>query len=120
LWGSITVIAALIPNVGTAVIMAPAIAYLAITGDNVAAIGLAIWAATAVGLVDNLLGPALIGKGASVHPLLILLSVLGGLSVFGTFGFIFGPLAMSLFLALLQIYTELLHNPSRRPAISSR
>lgn len=106
LWGTTAAIAALVPGLGTALITAPAVVFLLLNGDTGSAIGLAAWGSAAVGMVDNLLGPRLMGAGMRMHPLLMLLSVLGGLSFFGPIGFLVGPLSVSLFLALLDIYTE--------------
>lgn len=106
LWGTITAIAALIPGVGTALVFVPAIAFLFFTGATVQAFGLLAWGVLAVGLIDNFLGPKLIGQGMHVHPLLILLSVLGGIIFFGPVGVFFGPLSLSLFFAFLSIYVE--------------
>ena len=106
LWGAFAAIAALIPFVGTTIVVLPAVAYLFITGNSLAATGLIIWGATAVGLVDNILTPKLIARGTRLHPLLILFSVLGGLSLFGPSGFLIGPLLLSLFFALLDIYRK--------------
>ncbi|MEK7479231.1 MAG: AI-2E family transporter, partial [Patescibacteria group bacterium] len=58
----------------------------------------------AVGLIDNFLRPYLIGRDAKLHPFLVLLSVLGGIHVFGPVGFLVGPLFLSFLLALLEIY----------------
>lgn len=106
LWGSVAAIAALVPGLGTALITGPAILYLALSGESVAALGLLAWGAGAVGMVDNILGPRLMGAVTRIHPLLMLLSVLGGLSFFGPIGFLVGPLTVSLFLALLDIYAQ--------------
>ncbi len=106
LWGAVGAIAALIPFIGTTVIMLPAIAYLFLTGSVASGLGLLIWGATAVGLIDNLLTPKLIERGIRIHPLLILFSVLGGLSLFGPVGFLLGPLILSLLFALLDIYRK--------------
>ncbi|MEK7520216.1 MAG: AI-2E family transporter [Patescibacteria group bacterium] len=106
LWGAVAAVAALIPFLGTAIILLPGIAYLFITGSSMAGLGLVIWGATAVGLVDNLLTPKLMERGIKVHPLLILLSVLGGLSLFGPAGFLIGPLVLSLLAALFAIYKK--------------
>ncbi|MDO8594483.1 MAG: AI-2E family transporter [bacterium] len=108
LWGAVTSIAALIPAVGVAVVFIPAVIYLFVTGGVGAAIGLLIFG-VAIGLVDNLLGPVLFEKGLEMHPLLILLSVLGGLAFFGPVGFLAGPVMVSLLLALLDIYPLLFH-----------
>lgn len=105
LWGSVTAIAALIPGIGTGLVLIPAILYLFFSGETISAIGMLIWGMTAVGLVDNFLGPKLIGRGVQLHPFLILLSLLGGISIFGPVGFLLGPLVFSLFFALLEIYS---------------
>lgn len=106
LWGAVAAIAALIPGIGTTLVLAPAIAFLFLTASLPQAFGLLAWGVLAVGFVDNLLGPKLIGRGMRLHPLLVLLSVLGGIMFFGPVGIFFGPLSLSLFLALLSIYAD--------------
>ncbi len=110
LWGSTAAIAALIPGVGTSLVIIPAIFYLLLTGNTVAGIGLLAWGLTAVGLIDNFLGPRLLGRGMHLHPLVVFLAVLGGLAFFGPLGFLLGPLAISLCLALIDIYLSLKTN----------
>ncbi len=107
LWGSLTVIAALIPSVGTALILTPAILFLFFSGNVLPAVGLLAWGVLAVGLVDNFLGPRLIEKGVHLHPFIILLSVLGGISLFGPIGFLLGPLVISLLSSLLDVYSTI-------------
>lgn len=104
LWGSVTVVTALIPGIGTALTVAPAVAYLFLQGSAGAAAGLFVYGVAVVGLVDNILGPKLIGRGVSLHPFVILLSVLGGIALFGPTGFVLGPLAISLLYTLLNAY----------------
>jgi predicted PurR-regulated permease PerM len=107
LWGGITAIAALVPSVGTSLIVAPAIAYLYFTGAASAALGLLVWGVLAIGLVDNILGPKFVERGMRIHPLLILLSILGGISLFGPMGFLLGPIVLALLFALLEIYGDI-------------
>jgi len=104
LWGSFAVVAALIPGVGTSLILVPGIIYLFFTSTHLHAIGMFVWALMGVGLVDNFLGPMLVNRGIQIHPFLILLSVMGGLAYFGPIGFIAGPLIVALLVALLEIY----------------
>lgn len=104
LWGLFTVLMALVPTVGTSLALGPAVLYLVITGSIPQAIGLAIWGAVAVGLVDNFLGPKLIGNNLKVHPLLVLLSVLGGVAYFGFLGFLIGPILIAIFVAMVDMY----------------
>ena len=104
LWGSFAVISALIPGIGTSLVIVPGVIYLFFTSTNIYAFGLLAWGILGVGLIDNFLGPMLINRGGQVHPFLILLSVMGGLAFFGPIGFIAGPLIVALLFALLEIY----------------
>lgn len=104
LWGAVAGIGALIPNVGTAIVLAPAVVYLFATGAVIESVGLTLWGFLVIGLIDNVLLPRLIGGGAQIHPLLLLFGVLGGLAFFGPSGLIFGPLAIALLYVLVDIY----------------
>jgi predicted PurR-regulated permease PerM len=104
LWGSLAVVSALIPGIGTSLVIVPGVLFLFFTSTKIFAIGLLIWGLVAVGTVDNFIGPMLVNRGVNVHPFLILLSVIGGLSYFGPIGFIAGPLVVALLFALLEIY----------------
>jgi predicted PurR-regulated permease PerM len=106
LFGSIASVGALMPGVGTTIVTAPAILYLFISGDTVNAIGLAVWSVLIVGFVDNLIGPYLMSRGNNMHPFIILIAVLGGLSLFGPIGFVVGPVVVTLFLVLLELYNQ--------------
>ncbi len=108
LWGAVTVIAAFIPTVGVTVVMVPAVAYLYFNGHISAAIGLGIWAIIAVSLIDNMLAPILINRGLKIHPFIVLLSVIGGLSAFGMIGFVLGPLILALLVALFEARSVLI------------
>ena len=68
--------------------------------------GLLAWGVIIVGSIDNLLRPKLLERGINIHPFFILISVLGGIEVFGAIGFLLGPLILSLMFALLDIYRE--------------
>lgn len=107
LFGSFAALSALIPAVGTSLVVVPAIFYLFFIGSTQNAIGLIIWGACAVGLIDNFLGPMLMKRGLRVHTFPVLLAVLGGLRFFGAFGFLLGPLVLALCIAMLEIYRSL-------------
>lgn len=104
LWGVSTAVAALIPGVGTTLIIVPSIIYLVVVGNTVGALCLSLWGFLLVGLIDNFLAPRLMGKGAQLHPLIILLSVLGGVGLFGPAGIFLGPLVVSFMLAIYTTY----------------
>ena len=108
LWGGAALLASLIPNFGTSLVIVPGVLYLFLTGETGSAVGLTIWGVVAVGLVDNFLGPILIHRGMKIHPFLILLSVFGALTLFGPVGLLIGPLVLSLLFALLDIHSEII------------
>lgn len=106
LWGGIAALMALIPGIGTTIVVGGGALYLFFEGTTIGFIGLIIWGVVIVGMIDEVLRPYLIGRGASIHPMLVLLSVLGGLAMFGVAGFIIGPLIMSVFMVLFTMYPE--------------
>jgi predicted PurR-regulated permease PerM len=105
-WGAVAVICALIPMIGTSLVLIPGILYLFSVGATGAGIGLLAWGILVVGTVDNFMRPKLLEKGIHIHPFFILMSVLGGLEFFGAVGFLLGPLLLSLMFALLDIYKK--------------
>lgn len=104
IWGGLVIIAAQVPILGVGLIMIPAVLYLFLSGETESAIGLAVWSATAVGLIDNLVQPLLIGGKTRMHALLILIAILGGLQFFGPIGLILGPTVLASLLVLLELY----------------
>jgi len=104
LWGAMVAVASQIPMIGAALILGPAVAYLFIIGSIGPAIGLLIWSILVVGLVDNFLAPKLVGSKTKMHELLILVSILGGLQVFGPIGFIVGPTILAAVMVVVELY----------------
>ena len=104
LWGVIAAIASLIPTFGTSIVSIPAIIFLFITGDSGSAIGLIAWSTMLVGTIDNFLSPLIVGTKTNIPPLLILFSILGGISLLGPVGILVGPLTVSLLYTLISIY----------------
>lgn len=109
LWGTVAAFGGLLPGIGTTVIMVPAILFLYFTSSTIAALGLLIWAVLAIIIVDNIISPMLMGRGNALHPLLVLLSVLGGISLFGMIGIIVGPVVVSVFLVLLELQKKIIY-----------
>lgn len=113
LWGFVMAIFALIPYFGTAIIWLPAAVNLLLIGvlkaDNSFMIRgalLILYGVFIISLLDNFLKPKLIGARAEVHPLLVLLGVLGGINLFGIMGILLGPILLSLLIVLINIYEE--------------
>jgi predicted PurR-regulated permease PerM len=104
IWGTLTIVAAMVPLVGTGLVMIPAILYLFFTGSTGAAIGLLIWSVAFVSTADNYIGPYLISGTTHMHSFLVLLVVLGGITTFGPMGIIAGPTILAALLALIELY----------------
>jgi predicted PurR-regulated permease PerM len=104
LLGTIAALGALVPTLGTIIVFLPVVAILVLQERYFGAVGLTLWGLLAVGFIDNLLNPFLIGRGTSLHPFFVLFSVLGGIALFGIAGFVLGPLIVSLLFALLDVY----------------
>jgi predicted PurR-regulated permease PerM len=104
LWGVAMSLAGLLPMVGTAFIWGPAAILLLIQGSWVKALVLAGWGTFVIGLIDNVLRPLLVGRELGMHTLGIVLSVFGGLIVFGPAGIVLGPVVLALMVSLLEVW----------------
>lgn len=113
LWGFVMMLFALIPYFGTAIIWLPAALNLIFLGylqnENSLIIRGAmviLYGVFVISSIDNILKLKVIGVKADVHPILVLLGVLGGLSLFGFVGLILGPVMLALLMTFVEIYEE--------------
>ncbi|MCA9126220.1 MAG: AI-2E family transporter [Planctomycetales bacterium] len=107
----LTTVFAMVPFVGPAAIWVPVCLYLGLyEGRVLAACLLACWGVAVVGTVDNLVKAAVLHGQSQLHPLLALLSVLGGVQTLGPVGIVVGPMVVALLQTLLSILQrELMH-----------
>ena len=110
LWGIVMIIAAMIPFVGPAFIWFPAALSRIFAGDNLNGFGLLFYGLLIVSLIDNVIRPKIIGSRGGMHPVLVLLGVLGGLKVFGLVGIVFGPLILAITTVFLEFYLSEKHD----------
>jgi predicted PurR-regulated permease PerM len=106
LWAGATFITALIPVFGTFLVWGPIAIYLALSGSLIKAIILVAWGMIAIGTIDNILYPYLVGDRLRLHTVPTFFSILGGLSLFGPAGLILGPLALAITIALIDVWWE--------------
>lgn len=106
LWGVVMSVLSLLPAIGAALVWAPVAIYLMATGSMIEGLGLAAWGAGVMGMVDNLLRPILVGKETKLPDYLVLLSTIGGLSIFGLNGFVIGPAIAALFVATWALFSH--------------
>ncbi|MDR3396551.1 MAG: AI-2E family transporter [Pandoraea sp.] len=97
----------LLPAVGAAVVWVPVGVWLLFSGAIWKGVVLFAFCGTIVSLVDNVLRPILVGKDTKLPDWVVLISTLGGMSLFGLTGFVIGPLIAALFIASWSIYTRL-------------
>ncbi|MCB9362563.1 AI-2E family transporter [Candidatus Woesearchaeota archaeon] len=112
-WGLFTAFFALIPVIGTGIIWLPISLVTMLNGylasDNtliLQGIGLMIYGFLLISTIDNVIRPKILGDRANIHPVIVLLGVFGGISLFGFIGFIIGPILLATCQLLLKIYSE--------------
>lgn len=111
LLGVLTGLLALIPFVGAAAVWVPAALWLGLIEQRIgAALGLAAYGLAVVSSVDNLIKPFVLHGASRLHPLLALLSILGGVSALGGIGIVVGPMIVSFLQTLLNILHRELPN----------
>lgn len=103
-WGTIASFFALIPMVGTTIIWIPIVIYFLLVKNYLSGIVLLVYSLIVVGLSDNIIRMLLLNKKIKIHPFLILISVLGGIEVFGFLGIFLGPIVISLLISVVQLY----------------
>lgn len=104
LWGSLMAILAFLPILGIAAVFIPASIYLFLKGRFAAGIFFIIFYLIVSSVIEYVIKPKLVGNKVKMHTLLVFLSVIGGLKVFGILGIIYGPLVTTAFLTLTDIY----------------
>ncbi len=103
-WGLIAALFSPVPYIGVSVVWIPAFIVLLVNKLWLAALFFFVWHVSIVSFADNIVKPIVIGKKSQIHPLAVLLVLLGGLFAFGITGLFWGPLVLTLTLTFLHIY----------------
>jgi predicted PurR-regulated permease PerM len=106
LWGVVMTFLSMLPAVGAAIVWIPAAIWLFLVGAWIKGIIMVVIGALVIGLVDNLLRPPLVGQGARLPDYVVLVSTVGGISLFGLSGFVIGPLIAALFISAWSLFTQ--------------
>jgi predicted PurR-regulated permease PerM len=104
LWGVIMGLLAFLPIIGIGIVFIPAAGYLFLKGRVAASIFFILFYVVLSGGVEYLFKPKLVGHRVKMHTLLVFLAIIGGLKLFGILGIIYGPLVITAFLTLTDIY----------------
>jgi predicted PurR-regulated permease PerM len=112
LWGSIGSVLSLIPVIGTTMIWIPAVIYLLVAKSYMMALFLGFWCLFWYFVLENLLKPIIFGETLNFHPIVLFFLLLGSIQAFGLTGVIIGPVLLTLFYSLWEIYRLLdVYNP---------
>ena len=104
---------------GAVLVWAPVAAYFFFSGEVVKGIGLTLWGAVVIGLVDNVLRPILVGKDTRMPDYLVLVATLGGIVVFGLNGFVIGPVIAAIFLVSWDMLATAREDSDAVPDVAS-
>ncbi len=104
LLGILTTLLAMIPFVGAASVWIPCSLYLAFTGHPIPGVMLALYGLLVVSMIDNLIKPMVLHGQSKLHPLLALLSIIGGVQALGPIGIFVGPMVVSFLQAVLNMF----------------
>ncbi len=103
-WGVIMALLAFLPIVGIGAVFIPAAIFLLLQGRLAAGIFfLVFYTMLSIG-IEYFFKPKLVGQRVRMHTLIVFLSIIGGLKLFGILGIIYGPLVVTAFLTLAEIY----------------
>lgn len=106
LWGTLMAFLSLLPAVGAALVWVPVAIYFLVTGAIWQAVILVAFGVLVIGLVDNILRPVLVGKDTKMPDYVVLVSTLGGMSLFGLNGFVIGPVVAAMFMAVWDLFAK--------------
>ena len=112
LLGIVMTILAMIPFFGAWLVWLPIAILNIVRGDSFNGIGLLIYGLLIISVIDNIVRPKIIGSRAKIHPVIILLGVLGGLYLFGLVGLIIGPLILAILTVFFELYISEQHSES--------
>jgi predicted PurR-regulated permease PerM len=104
LWAGLMTVLSLLPAVGAALVWAPAAIWLAVSGSLVKGIVLALVGVLVLGNVDNVVRPMVLSGSARMSTLVLIVSLLGGVSAFGFIGIVLGPVVAAVLTALVESY----------------
>lgn len=104
LWGVVMAFLSLLPAVGASLVWGPVAIYLLAIGATWQGVALIAWGAAVIGMSDNVLRPLLVGKDTKLPDYLVLLTTLGGMSLFGISGFVIGPTIAAVFMAVWALF----------------
>jgi predicted PurR-regulated permease PerM len=103
-WGAMMAFLSFLPILGAFVVYLPAGAILLLTGSPVKGIVLIVVGTVVVGQIDNIVRPLLVSGKTGMHTMLLFVSIMGGVSMFGLLGIVLGPFVAAVFISLYEVF----------------
>ncbi len=104
-WAIVTAVLTFIPALGAPLVYVPLVFIALLSGNTFSGIGLLLYGIIFISGIENFLKPILLGEQLGLHPILMMLGMFGGISLFGLFGIIIGPIVIAIFMVFFEIYT---------------
>ena len=105
-WTVVMIVVSILPVIGVWLVWAPAVGYLALTGDPLGALFLLAYGVAVLSVVDNYLRAYFVDRGSDLHPATVLVGVLGGIYLLGVLGLFLGPILLAVFKASLTVFSR--------------
>lgn len=106
LWGTVISFMAFLPVIGASIVFIPAAVILLLQGKTTAGLGFLAYNICYSSIIEYLIKPKLIGQEMRMNSLLVFIGIIGGIKLFGILGIIYGPLIITIFLTLAEIYRQ--------------
>ncbi len=105
-WTVIMIVVSFLPAIGIWLVWGPAVGYLAITNEPIAAVALLVYGLAVLSVVDNYLRAIFVDRGSGLHPAVVLVGVIGGIYLLGIMGLFLGPVILAVFKAGLNVFNR--------------
>ncbi|ELY49596.1 AI-2E family transporter [Natronorubrum sulfidifaciens] len=105
-WIVTTFVAAMIPLVGASIVWIPASLYLFVIGRPIAGVVLFVFGAVVISTVDNILRPIVMRRGTQLSPVVTIIGIFGGITLFGFVGLFVGPIILGLLKLIIDIFVR--------------
>lgn len=110
-WAMVMIILSVLPLIGVWLVWAPVVGYLFVIGNLSGAIFLLVYGLTLLSVVDNYVRAIFVDRGSGLHPVVVLIGVLGGIYLLGVLGLFLGPILLAVFKASIAVFIRMQDNP---------
>ena len=114
-WTAVMIVLSILPVIGVWLVWGPAVVYLFVTSGAPRAVALLVYGLSVLAFIDEYLRAYLVNRGSGLHPAVVLVGVIGGISLLGVLGLFLGPILLAVFKASVNVFSRE-YNPTDGPA----